>query len=101
MTEGVPYLPTRNAEIIFRSAFPKKERSPNKYYTRAVVNGGTETLYRTSSVMLMRIMDKLIEGDKKMLNAVVKLDGDGNTEIVEHSKQEDFFELIDKQRVKL
>ena len=88
--------PYPNCTITFQEPFPRIEFSPQKkYYVRACIDQMPEQEIRIDKKQQLNTIDFLIRADKKLLNAIVQCDSEGNFAILKHSPQDDFFDLVE------
>ena len=92
MPKGVNYPPS-NCLITFREPFPRVEYTPyRKLYIRAMINARDGEI-RIESQQQIKVMEKLIKEDGKLLNAKIKVEN-GVFTVLQHSPQSDFFSII-------
>lgn len=97
---SIPY-PPKNSIIVFREPFYRKEFSGHralKYYIRVSVNN-RESEIRVSSKQQKDVMDYLVQVDKKLTNAVVRCDSYARFTVIQHSPQDDFFDIVKEKHV--
>jgi len=78
--------------FVFREPFPHKDP---KGLRILVGKGKSEHEILITSEKQIQVLNKLIEDDGKLLNAVVKVVGQDFV-VVKHSPQSDFFKEVDK-----
>jgi hypothetical protein len=77
--------------IEFLDPFP--EYIDEWYIMRVVINGTVRNV-RTDNKQHQDIIDSLLETDKKLTGATVRIDKYGCFDIVKHSPQDDFFDIM-------
>jgi len=96
---SIPY-PPKNSLITFREPFPGKEWNGFKirYYIKVSVDDGPESEMRVAARQQMELMDYILQVDLKLTGATVRCDALGRFTVLQHSPQEDFFDLVKEEK---
>ena len=103
--------PPKNSIITFREPFPRIERysvdrngikfidpHSTKYYIKVSIDDQPEKEIRIDRQQQLDVIDYLISVDEKLTSAEVRCDSQGRFVVLQHSPQEDFFDLVKEEK---